>query len=190
MALLRDGAARAAVACSVNKRSLVRGRSCHHAALADPATIHRRLGVQNENVFRALSSTATGVKPLAPRDLARFVSGASSRSSVHRTAVRQNAVRGELPEPETVSSLDLTHSFAPDIDGYVCAAIFMDLATWHIWMGPMKDRSGSEFIRVLRQYQDVVRDNFGVELRKVRADNDPCFTDTHGINRNTVRFSV
>ena len=27
-----------------------------------------------------------------------------------------------------------------------------------------------------------------MELRKVRADNDPCFTDMHGINRNTVEM--
>ena len=52
----------------------------------------------------------------------------------------------------------------------------------------MKDRSCTEFIRVLAAYQDYVRDNFGVELTKIRTDNDPCFTDTHGINRNTVEL--
>ena len=59
----------------------------------------------------------------------------------------------------------------------------MDLLTWHIWMGPMRDHSGSEFIRVLQLYQDVdvVRDKFGVEFNNVRADNDSCSTDTHGI---------
>ena len=183
-------ASRAKVACAITSRPGRRERVCHHAALADTATIHRRFGVQNENVFRALSSSARGVKPLAPRDLARFVTGASSRASTHRTAIRREAVPGPPLASGVAASLDLTHSFEPDIDGHVCAAIFMDLATWNVWMGPMKDRSGAEFIRVLRLYQDFVRDNFGVELRKVRADNDPCFTDTHGINRNTVELQT
>jgi hypothetical protein len=52
-----------------------REHKCHHAALADPATFHRRLGAQNEKQFRALSSSVKGIKQLAPRDLARFVTG-------------------------------------------------------------------------------------------------------------------
>jgi hypothetical protein len=163
-------------------------RHQHHAALKDAAVIHRRLGVQSEKVFRALPLSARGIRTPKPRELARFVTGASARASTHRTAIRREAVESTTPEPGRVASVDLTRRFEPDLDGFTCAAIFMDRATWHVWMGPMKDHSCREFIRVLRDYRDFVRANFQVELRTVRADNDPCFTDNHGASSNTVEL--
>jgi hypothetical protein len=86
------------------------------------------------------------------------------------------------------ASLDLSRQFLPDVDGHVCAAIFMDRCTWNMWLGPMKDKSCAEFIRVLKDYQAYVRTTFKVELRTVLTDNDPCYTDNHGISRNTLEL--
>ena len=44
----------------------------------------------------------------------------------------------------------------------------------------MKSKLCSEFIRVLHEYRRHVRETFEIELREVRADNDPCFTDNSG----------
>ena len=114
-------------------RSSLAPRDHHRAVLAD-TVIHRRFGVQNENIFRALAHTATGVAPLLPRALQRFVTGASSRASTHRTSVRRESVPSTPPEPSRAASVDLTHQFLPDVDGFVCAAIFMDLRTWNIYL--------------------------------------------------------
>jgi hypothetical protein len=64
----------------------------------------------------------------------------------------------------------------------------MDRFTWHIWIGPMKNHSCSEFIRVFKEYQSFVRSEFGSTLRHVLADSDPCFTDNHGVPRNVAEF--
>ena len=44
----------------------------------------------------------------------------------------------------------------------------------------MKSKLCSEFIRVLHEYRRHVRETFEIELREVRADSDPCFTDNSG----------
>ena len=92
--------------------------------------MHRRYGVQAENIFRALATSATGVAPLKPRDLARMVTGASARASARRMAVHRDMVVHDClpPAPGSSASLDLTQQFLPDIDGHVSAAIFIDLA--------------------------------------------------------------
>jgi len=176
------------VAHSTNLRPVTRSPPDHHRALLrDAATLHRRFGIQSEGVFRALEHSAKGVARLKPRDLDRFVSGASARASTHRTAVRNAAVPKDFPDtsnPGMSASLDLTRQFLPDVDGFVCAAIFMDRHTWNIWIGPMKDHSCTEFIRVLQEYQAYVRATFNNTLRHVLADSDPCFTDNSGIAKN------
>ena len=80
------------------------------------------------------------------------------------------------PKPGVSASVDLTRVFERSADGYNCAAIFMDRSTWFIWIGPMKDHSCGEFVRVLANYRRVVRERFDEEQRTVRADSDPCFT--------------
>ena len=159
-------------------------RSHHCALIRDAATLHRRFGIQSERVFRALASSSLGVARLQPRELSRFVSGASARSSAHRTAIRSAATPKNFPIAHAAgvaASLDLTRQFLPDVDGFVCAAVFMDRFTWHIWIGPMKNHSCSEFIRVFKEYQSFVRSEFRSTLRHVLADSDPCFTDNHGV---------
>ena len=51
----------------------------------------------------------------------------------------------------------------------------------------MKSKHSSEFVRVLKEYKQYVKEHFNVVLRSVRTDNDPCFTDNHyGPARNTL----
>jgi hypothetical protein len=178
------------VSSVVRRYSTARPRAHHQRALPDAATVHRRYGVQAENIFRALATSATGVAPLKPRDLARMVSGASARASARRMAVRRDAVEhgSPPPDPGSSASLDLTRQFLPDVDGHVCAAIFMDRATWHIWIGPMRDHSCTEFIRVFQAYRAFVKTTFRVDLRTVLADSDPCFTDNSGVPKNVAEL--
>ena len=71
-------------------------------------------------------------------------------------------------------------------DDYVCAAIFLDMNTWLAAVFPMRSKHCSEFVRVLK-HQAFVRTTFDVELKTVRTDNDPCFTDNqHGPPRNVA----
>ena len=178
------------VSSAVRRLSPSKLRAHHQRALPDAATVHRRFGVQAENIFRTLATSATGVAPLKPRDLARLVTGASARASARRMAVHRDAVEHNCPPPApgTSASLDLTRQFLPDIDGHVCAAIFMDRATWHIWIGPMRDHSCTEFIRVFQAYRAFVKTTFRVDLRTVLADSDPCFTDNSGIPKNVAEL--
>jgi hypothetical protein len=152
----------------------------HQSILRDVATLHRRFGIQSEAVFRSLEHTARGVAKLRPRELSRFVTGASARASAHRTAVRRESTFKDTPlsVPGVHASLDLTRHFPPDVDGHVCAAIFMDRRSWNVWIGPMKNKTCSEFVRVLKDYQAFVRTSFNVELRTVLADSDPCSPTT------------
>ena len=127
--------------------------------------------------------------PFSTRELTRFVTSSSARSSTLRTAVRKEALASEEsnPEPGVSASVDLTRVFVRSADGYDCAAIFMDRSTWFIWVGPMKNHTCGEFVRVLEDYRKTVRRLFQVELRTVRADSDPCFTANRtigGVNRN------
>ena len=106
--------------------------------------------------------------------------------------MRRSAIETSDPAPAgTSASLDLTHNFVEDAEHNICAAIFMDIATWHMAIFPMKSKSSSEFVCVLKLYRALVRDTFQVELRTVRADNDPCFTDNqHGMPRNTAELQA
>ena len=121
----------------------------------------------------------------------RFQSSASSLSATKRTAIRREAsdTLYSDPPPGTHASVDLTHFFERNSDGYVCAAIFLDRSTWSLWLGPMKNKTCSEFVRVLDEYRLHARTIHGVELREVHADNDPCFTDNRsGVAHNVVEL--
>ena len=43
------------------------------------------------------------------------------------------------------------------MDGYDCAAVFMDRSTWFIRIGPMKNHTCKEFVRVLGEYRRKIR---------------------------------
>ena len=155
------------------------GRKCHNAMLTTVEEVHRKTGVTSIQVLRMLSETALGVARFKSLHLDRFQTAASALASTRRTAVRHRVVDTGDPNPPggRSASLDLTHNFPPDSEGNVCAAIFLDLSTWSIWVGPMKNRTCSEFVRNLKEYQSHVRDTYEQDLREVRTDNDLCFTD-------------
>ena len=92
------------------------------------------------------------------------------------------------PRPGVSASLDLTHNFVEDAEHNVCAAIFMNLNTWHMAIFPMKSKACSEFVRVLKLYKALVRDTFHVDLRDVQTDNDPCYTDNRGVPCNVLEL--
>jgi hypothetical protein len=50
----------------------------------------------------------------------------------------------------------------------------------------MKDHSCAEFVRVLEDYRQMIRNRTGHTLRTVRADSDPCFTANRSVG-GTVR---
>jgi hypothetical protein len=77
--------------------------------------------------------------------------------------------------------LDFTRSFTRDLDGYVCAAVVLDVATYSLWVFPLHSKSGLEAARAVRAYRAHVRDRYGCELRFLRADSDPSFAaNGHG----------
>jgi hypothetical protein len=161
---------RAPTVQSVDAPGILRARLPHNGVLKDIATIHRRTGVTNPLVFRTLTQSALGIGKILARSMQRFQSSASSLSATKRTAIRREA-RDSLysdPPPGTHASVDLTHFFERNSDGYVCTAIILGRSTWSLWLGPMKNKTCSEFVRVLEEFQLHVRAIHGVELREVR----------------------
>jgi hypothetical protein len=58
----------------------------------------------------------------------------------------------------------------------------MDRRSWNIWVGPMKNKTCSDFVRVLKDYQAFVRTSFNVELRTVLADSDTVALTVTAVN--------
>ena len=145
--------------------------------------LHRRTGVTNPLIVRTMIDGSVGIAPISPRELLRFQTTSSVLATTKRPAVREATVATTGPDPAAGlnASLDLTHNFVANSDGYVCAAIFMDMNTWLVAVYPMRSKHCSEFVRVLKLHQAFVRTTFDVELKTSRTDKDPCFTDNqHG----------
>ena len=51
----------------------------------------------------------------------------------------------------------------------------------------MRDKTCGEFVQALAAYRRHARETFSVDLRVVRTDNDPCFTDVHSRTHGNVR---
>jgi len=164
-------------------------RTTHNAAIPSIEELHRRTGVTHPLVIRTLLSSAVGVRRIPSKHIARFQTAASAMSSTKRTAVRDRAVdsAGSTPSPGHTVSVDLTHFFEKNSDGYTCAAVFLDMSTWLLWHFPMRDKTCGEFVQALAAYRRHVRETFSVDLRVVRTDNDPCFTDVHSRTHGNVR---
>ena len=116
-------------------------------------------------MFRTLTQSALGIGKISARSMQRFQSSASSLSATKRTAIRREA-RDSLysdPPPGTHASVDFTHFFERNSDSYVCAAIFLDRSSWSLWLGPMKNKTCSEFVRVLEEFRLHVRATHGEE---------------------------
>ena len=109
--------------------------------------------------------------PISPRELLRFQTTSSVLASTKRTAIREAAVAPDGLDPAAglSASLDLTHNFVANSEGYVCAAIFLDMNTWLMAVYPMRSKHCSEFVRMLKQHQAFVRTH---DLRR-GAQNRP-----------------
>jgi hypothetical protein len=67
--------------------------------------------------------------------------------------------------------LDFTRTFAKDHDGFVCAAIFLDIGSYSLWVLPLTSKNGREAARAVTEYRQHVRSRYrGVELQHLRAE--------------------
>jgi hypothetical protein len=150
--------------------------------------LHNRFGIVDPKVFERLHEVAIGVERVGKRARDRFLSSSYVRAAQQRTRVASSSGSSHRQQvaPGMRASLDLTRRFSPDLDGYTCSALFLDEATHFLWEGPMKDHTGSEFVRVLGDYRRFVRTFFRSELVTVRTDCDPTFTvNHHGATHST-----
>ena len=124
---------------------------------------------------------AGGVERVGRRARDRFITSAYMRATQQHSHVSSicGASHREPAAPGMRASLDLTRRFSPDLDGYTCAALFLDENT-HKPVGPMKDHhTGTEFGPVFSDYRRFVRTFFRTELLVVRSDCDPTFAVNH-----------
>jgi len=71
--------------------------------------------------------------------------------------------------------MDFTRTFERDMDGNVCALMFLDVATYMLWLCPLKNKGGAEAARAVGAYREHVRTVFKAELVHLRSDSDPSF---------------
>ena len=156
------------------------GRTSHRRKLRGTEVLHTRFGVTDPKVFKTLSTSAVGVEGVDSPS-ARYTSLAYVQQASARTAVRHRQMLKELPQPGESASLDFTRGFTRDLEGHVCAAVILDLATYSMWVLPLFSKSGLEAARAVREYRAYVRDRYRTELRHLRADSDPSFAaNGHG----------
>ena len=79
--------------------------------------------------------------------------------------------------------MDFTRTFTKDHDGFVCAAIFLDVGSYSLWVLPLTSKNGREAARAVTEYRQHVRGRYrGVELLHLRADSDPSLSaNGHGV---------
>jgi hypothetical protein len=126
-------------------------------------------------VFRALESSAVGVKLSGKGCNSKYMSLAYAQQASSRTAIRHAALLHARPLAGQHASMDFTRTFECDMDGYVCAAMFLDVATFALWMCPLRNKSGGEAARAVSEYRAHVRSYFKAELVHLRSDSDPSF---------------
>ena len=161
-------------------KAMTEGRTSHCRKLRGADVVHTRLGVTDPAVFRALAKSAVGVEAIE-RSSARFTTLAYVQQASTRTAIRHAKILRELPRPGESASLDFTRSFVLDLDGNVCAAVILDIATYSIWVYPLPAKTGRDAARAVIAYRAHVRERYGTELRALRADSDPSFSaNGHG----------
>jgi hypothetical protein len=105
-----------------------------------------------------------------------YAQQASFRTSIHHTALPSAP-----PGSGHHASMVFTHTFERDVDGNICALVFLDVSTFMLWACPLKNKGGSEAARALGLYREHVRATFRTELLHLRADSDPSFAASgHG----------
>jgi hypothetical protein len=164
-------------ACAVSRASPSHtGRFTHAKKLRSADDLHSRFGVTDPAVFRALATSALGVESFAAPH-ARITSLAFVQQASRRTAIRKAKVERERPLPGTSASLDFTREFARDVDGNIVAAVFLDIATYSLFVFPLPGKSGLDAAKAVRAYREHVRERYaGVELSNLRSDSDPSFS--------------
>jgi len=164
-------------ACAVSRASPPKtGRFTHAKKLRSAEELHARFGVTDPAVFKALATSALGVESFAAPH-ARITSLAFVQQASRRTAIRKAKVERERPLPGTSASLDFTREFTRDVDGNIVAAVFLDIATYSLFVFPLPGKSGLDAAKAVRAYRAHVRERYaGVELKNLRSDSDPSFS--------------
>jgi len=63
--------------------------------------------------------------------------------------------------------MNFTRTFERDMDGNVCALMFLDVATYMLWLYPLKNKGGAEAARAVGTYREHVRAVFKAELLRL-----------------------
>ena len=109
------------------------GRDSQRRKLRGVDVLHTQFGITDPAVFRALRKSAVGID-LPDIPSTRFTSLAYVQQSAVRTAIRHEKLIQTKPLPGESASLDFTRSFVLDMDGNVCAAVMLDIATYSLWV--------------------------------------------------------
>ena len=150
-------------------------RLSHRALITSPQVLHSRFGVTDPKVFRALETSATGVRLRGKDCYSRYSSLAYAQQASGRTAIRHASLLHTRPAGGQHASMDFTRTFERDMDGNVCALMFLDVATYMLWLCPLKNKGGAEAARAVNAYREHVRSVFKTELVHLRSDSDPSF---------------
>ena len=103
-------------------------------------------------VFKTLATSAVGVEGVESPSV-RYTSLAFVQQASARTAIRHHKLLRDLPLPGEFASLDFTRGFTRDLEGHVCAAVILDIATYSLWVLPLFSKSGLEAARAVREYR-------------------------------------
>ena len=138
----------------VTRTDVPRSQVTASPAIQGTRGLHSRFGIVDPVVFDRLHEVANGVERVGRRARDRFITSAYVRAAQQRSRVSSicGASHREPAAPGMRASLDLTRRFSPDLDGYTCAALFLDEKTHYLWEGPMEDHTGKEFVRVFEDY--------------------------------------
>ena len=150
-------------------------RDSHRAKLTTAQAVHSRFGVTDPNVFRALATSALGVELSGKGCYDRYMSLAYAQQASQRTPIRHTALPRAAPLPGSHASMDFTRTFERDVDGNVCGVVFLDVASFMLWVCPLKNKSGREVARAVGLYRAHVRSVFRSEMLHQRSDSDPSF---------------
>jgi hypothetical protein len=136
------------------------GRFTHAKKLRGAEEFNARFGVTDPAVFKALATSALGVESFAAPH-ARITSLAFVQQASRRTAIRKAKVERERPLPGTSASLDFTREFTRDVDGNIVAAVFLDIATYSLFVFQLPGKSGLDAAKAVRAYRAHVRGRAG-----------------------------
>ena len=92
--------------------------------------MHSRFGVTDPKVFKALASSAVGLELRGEDCCTKDMSLAYAQQASFRTSIRHAALPSAPPGPGHHASMDFTRTFERDVDGNICALVFLDVSTF------------------------------------------------------------